>query len=476
MKPTAAFSAAILFCLTFCAVAQEAPPSLFGVPGSWGVSTAEREGFSPVAPGLWAGRLPEGEEAAPFPPAPFRLPRGGNPWAGFAYPALSMRYEKMLAWLWSRTGALPEGRKESFSFKDAAGGTRKVRMVLTDAETGVATPLSATHRLRQGRLLSHNVGPNLGDVFLYTGSIEDGAVAWHVVTGPTEEGPLAFQARFASMDGRERFFTLSVGIDPPEGGGNDVVPAPFEPRDVIRLDDGSLLFRFALTPKTLNFPCIATFALSVGEKGAPRLPPAVPVPDGAPEITPASFVLAAPGGTVFRDGPDALAYLEARASGLFADAAACEAVAASLARDGSGAPRVALRDGGKEAVFFPNPDPDLETSFNPGSDTAGGRPSRIRPNRAERLLAEALAADGDVVVRATAGDLLDYGECALRMADHPATFADGDFRPAVRLAHAECEFLSALSRRLHADGRKLVVRDASPGRTFSAAAADGVAE
>ena len=455
--------------------AQDAAPAadppegtLFGTPGGWGVSTVPRAGFAPVAPGRWAGRLAgDAEGVIPPPSAPFRIPRGGNPWKGFAVPALSLRFSGMLAWQWARTGALPEGGGESFSFKDARGKSRRAWLRLEDAET---------RRLRQGRIFSHNVGPNLGNVFLFAGSIEEGAVAWHVVTGPTREGPLAFQVRLAAMDGRERLFTLSVRIEPgEEGGACDVFLVPYEPRDATRAEDGTYRVRLALTPKTLNFPSVATVALSVGGEVAPP-PPVVSVPDGAAELDPCTGRLDAPEGTVFRDVADALAFLELRAGGLFEDADDFEAMASSLARDGTGAPRVALEEGGRRAVLRLNPDPDLETSFNP-ADPAEGRPSRLRPNHAARLLAKALAAEGDVVVRAIGEeDACDYALNALRMADHPGTWEDGGVRPTVRLSHAECEFVATLARRLHAEGRKVYVRGTSPGAFRAAAAADGLAE
>jgi hypothetical protein len=367
----------------------------------------------------------------------------------------------MLSWLWARTGALPDDREESFSFQDAEGRTRRAWLRLEDAETGVAVPLSASRRLRQGRRFSRNVGPNLGDLYLYTGSIEDGAVAWHVVTGPTVEGPLAFQLRLAAMDGRERFFTLSVRIDPPhEGDTSDVFPVSCEPRVCERAGDGTFRFRLALTAKTLNFPSIATVALSVGGPAAPT-PPAVPLPAQAVVLDPCTGFLVAPEGTAFRDAADALAFLELRASGLFDDADDFEAMASSLARDADGAPRLELGDGGGNAVLRLNPDPDLETSFNP-ADPSEGRPSRLRPNHAARLLAKALAGKGDVWVWPIGEeDVCDYAGNALRMADHPATWEEGILRPAVRLSHAESEFVSALARRLHADGRKVYVVDRS---------------
>lgn len=480
----AAVALAALASCVLAGFAQDAVPAadppegtLFGTPGGWGVSTVPRAGFAPVAPGRWAGRIAgDAEGVLPPPPAPFRIPRGGNPWKGCAVPALSLRFAGMLAWQWARTGALPDGGGESFSFKDARGKSRRAWLWLEDAATGLATPLSASRRLRQGRLFSRNVGPNLGDVFLFAGSIEDGAVAWHVVTGPTREGPLAFQVRLAAMDGRERLFTLSVRIEPAEeGGACDAFPVPFEPREATRAEDGTYRFRLALTPKTLNFPSVATVALSVGGEVAPP-PPVVPVPDGAAELEPCTGKIDAPEGTVFRDAADALAFLELRASGLFGDADDFEAMASSLARDGTGAPRVALEEGGRRAVLRLNPDPDLETSFNP-ADPAEGRPSRLRPNHAARLLAKALAAEGDVVVRAIGeADACDYALNALRMADHPGTWEEGAGRPAVRLSHAECEFVAALARRLHAEGRKVYVLGASPGAFRAASAADGLVE
>jgi len=474
-------AAALLFCLLAgagcpAASAGDVAAVLFGVPGSWGVSTAPREGFSPIAPGRWAGRLADDAEGvAPPPPAPFRLPREGNPWRGCVATTLSHRFPKMLSWLWSRTGALPEGRDDSFFFKDAQGKTRRAWLSLLDEETGLSVPLSAARRLRQGRLLSHNVGPDLGDLFLYAGSLEDGAVAWQVVVGPTEEGPLAFQGRIAAMDGRERFFALSVAVETPEG--DDLAVNPHEPRDVTRAEDGVFLFRLAPTAKTVNFPSVATFALEIGPRRVPAAPPAVPFPEGALVLSPARETVEAPEGTRFRDAADVLSFLELRASGLFEDADDFAALLASLARDEAGAPRVTVADDGSCAVLLVNPDPDYETSFHPGEDTDAGRPSRLRPNRAARLLAKALASDGDVVVRAIgADDACDHSLAALRMADHPATHEAGVLRPAVRLAHAEDEFVAALARRLHAAGRKLFVCDDSPHRAFSAVAADGLVE
>ena len=440
-----------------------------GEAGGWGVSFAPRDGWSEVAEGRWMGRVgAEETDVAPLPPPPLVLRRGGNPWREYARETLSLRFGRMLRWVWSRT-PLPEvAEDESFRIADASKRERSVAMELVDMESGERFAMRPEHRLRQGRIFSRKKGAMLGDVWMYAGGIEGGAVTWQVVAGHTPEGGYALLGRLASMDGRTRFFACSVGLR--DDGGDMLRVTPSEPRRCRPWTEGGFrgfTFDLACTPETLNFPCEATFSLEIGGKK-----PAEDVPEAPAEacwIVPASWGVDAPEGETFRSAEDVFDFLRVRTSGAFRDADAWLAAQSCLARDPAGEALLVLDLGGYVAAGLLNCDPDFETAESLG-DGAGGpdapKTVNLQANRATVVLETCLRApETDVVAIPLAmgggeGNL-DYQLRALRMSDYPAVpgpLPDGGFRAAVPLAAAEYEFFAALSRALKANGKRLWIQ------------------
>lgn len=503
------------------------PPQLYAGEGDWVVVSGVGAdvllstigAWHCVADARWVGRIAEGKEtvrfgsfqwpvamAKPLPASPVRLPAKRNPFGACIVHSVSVRFDSMMK---NRGWSLrypKEDEAGAFAwFKDAKGDPLRMAMEVEDAESGEKWTLTPERIAQEGGVYAWF----RGSARAYAGTLDNGKVDWLIATEKKTDGQWILQGRLLLMEKGTRFFRLRVRIPNTPGAlpvaQDETEQAPgvatrrasgaavalladlSEPRQMRALcgageNDMALEMDMVTTSATKNFPGRAAFSLlletwesspeeTIQTEATARLP-RYGTATNAPALTAAdatairkalqrpAVLEISPLTGMFEDAMSVQTYVQTRASSLFPDGEAFASAWPCLAQETNGMPMFAIES--HDVRGFVNVDPDFQTPLSAGM------------NRGQWAREQAMAGGDWVCVEVIRAPGLDYQPQALAWCDYPAVWQSPLMRPAVDLAHAQAEWLAAMACLLHAEGRRLCVRDEGPDAPFCTSQADAL--